>query len=227
LQELYTIIHTWHEARGIIFKISETTIELHLPKHSLTYAEFTHELLRIYLKAIEGIYMTEYLILKWNEKPLMGWFFNSPDVFEIIGRKLEDTRIYLFFSSNEMPVNISCNDQACINYYLKFLQQSHSGRWSAPAVSMFLKSFFSINVTSFLNDENLVHLEKLKSLNQNLFSISNAFYQSWKQLDVGSTPSKQKYKESADNFISALFSWALRNVKLPSLQSQHFSNPTD
>jgi hypothetical protein len=219
LQNRYTIIQTWHEAAMINYRISDTTIELHLPKKNMSYEEFTHELLRIYLKAIEGIYLTEYLIFKSNETPLLPWFFNSSDLFETIGRKLEDSRIFSFLTLNQISTSISEQEQSSIDYYFKFLQQLDNGnKWTSPAVCMFLKCYFLINSTALSNKENLIKLEKLKSLNQNLFSISNAYYQSWTQFDIRAAPCYQAYKTSADCFISNLFSWALRNMKPPSFQ---------
>jgi hypothetical protein len=219
LQNRYTIIQTWHESTIINYRISDNTIELHLPKQDMSYEEFTHELLRIYLKVIERIYLTEYLIFRSNETPLMQWFFNSSDLFETIGTKMEDSRIRSFLSLNQISTNTSEKEQPYIDYYFKFLQQLDNGnKWTSPAVCMFLKCYFLITSTAPYNKENLIKLEKLKSLNVNLFSISDTFNQSWTQFEIRAAPCCKEYKTNADCFISSLFSWALRNMKPPSFQ---------
>jgi len=193
---------------------------IHVPKHNLNPAIFTHELLHIYLKT-KGIRIGEYIIEVINHCRKTNY---CNRLFSSIGQKeinailnyLEHIKIIHKFISlqynqdefvhesvkqlyENIDLNIIKNNFTCTIF--------NSKHYRAEYIILYLIRYFQLKSYQLAKIVVEKQLTELKKINKRFFGILENFEKSWEKLDYNDKEQIKEYPTLVDRFLRDFNKW--------------------
>jgi hypothetical protein len=219
----------WHQANKVFqvrvqlhnrahhyYQINRNNADIFLGANQYSIEAFTHELLHIYLRS-KNISMTEYLLQRLREEPLLHWTFTET-LFEQIGHYLEHKHMlgpYLEAGFDRSTFLPDFNTPVCNPILLQLIASGlHKNIPSIISTDLFIRTFFRIRCHPDKRIHYGFYLESLKALNAMLFAILERFWEAWHHYDIDRYhPAHYSYAPFTATFMHELGAWAILAIQ--------------